>query len=224
MLNPYSFDVLSAPSIILIQDFMYMWPRPSTDVNSLLIPVGGSWFTPAENVQGVFYSGMIFTHPGRDFVVIAQDKLSFLPSTLPFLGRESAHTLYIFSFMCPHYPCPLKWGRPPWNFWFLITEISCNIGSSCSWVTSTDSFGKPDWVLSSVSGLVSQERQQQLLENSSSREDVEGRQSYSSPRMDIHFLPALIPAVDGSNRSHQAEALGTCHWQYWHMLVLVHHS
>lgn len=42
-------------------------------------------------------------------------------------------------------------------------------------MTSTDSFGKPDWVLSSVGVLVSQERQQLLLENSSSRGDVEGR-------------------------------------------------
>eukprot|EP00076_Gallus_gallus_P009771 XP_004941681.1 leukocyte tyrosine kinase receptor [Gallus gallus] len=53
-------------------------------------------------------------------------------------------------------------------------EISCIIGSSCSWMTSTDSFGKPDWVLSSVSVLVSQERQQLLLENSSSQGGVEG--------------------------------------------------
>ncbi|RLW10219.1 hypothetical protein DV515_00002295, partial [Chloebia gouldiae] len=48
------------------------------------------------------------------------------------------------------------------------------IGSSCSWVTSTDSFGKPDWVLSSIGVLGSQERQQMLLENSSSNGDVEG--------------------------------------------------
>ncbi|XP_064514145.1 leukocyte tyrosine kinase receptor [Pseudopipra pipra] len=53
-------------------------------------------------------------------------------------------------------------------------EVSCVIGSSCSWVTSTDSFGKPDWVLSSIGVLVSQERQQLLLENSSSCGDVEG--------------------------------------------------
>ncbi|XP_037993377.1 leukocyte tyrosine kinase receptor isoform X1 [Motacilla alba alba] len=53
-------------------------------------------------------------------------------------------------------------------------EISCVIGSSCSWVTSTDSFGKPDWVLSSIGVLASQERQQMLLENSSSHGDVEG--------------------------------------------------
>ncbi|PKU35609.1 leukocyte tyrosine kinase receptor [Limosa lapponica baueri] len=55
-----------------------------------------------------------------------------------------------------------------------IQELSCIIGSSCSWVTSTDNFGKPDWVLSSVGVLVSQERQQLVLENSSSRGDVEG--------------------------------------------------
>ncbi|OXB82280.1 UNVERIFIED_CONTAM: hypothetical protein H355_007977 [Colinus virginianus] len=53
-------------------------------------------------------------------------------------------------------------------------EISCIIGSGCSWMTSTDSSGKPDWVLSSVSVLVSQERQQLLLENSSSQGGVEG--------------------------------------------------
>ncbi|XP_065611662.1 leukocyte tyrosine kinase receptor [Cyrtonyx montezumae] len=53
-------------------------------------------------------------------------------------------------------------------------EISCIIGSSCSWMTSTDSFGNPDWVLSSVSVLVSQERQQLLLENSSSQGGVGG--------------------------------------------------
>ncbi|XP_068049569.1 leukocyte tyrosine kinase receptor isoform X2 [Anomalospiza imberbis] len=53
-------------------------------------------------------------------------------------------------------------------------EISCIIGSSCSWVTSTDSFGKPDWVLSSIGVLASQERQQTLMENSSSNGDVEG--------------------------------------------------
>ncbi|XP_041316025.1 leukocyte tyrosine kinase receptor [Pyrgilauda ruficollis] len=73
-------------------------------------------------------------------------------------------------------------------------EISCIIGSSCSWVTSTDSFGKPDWVLSSIGVLASQERQQILLENSSSHGDVEGRQSYSSPRMDAYFCPALAAA------------------------------
>ncbi|XP_055571707.1 leukocyte tyrosine kinase receptor [Falco biarmicus] len=53
-------------------------------------------------------------------------------------------------------------------------EIPCIIGSSCSWVTSTDSFGKPDWVLSPVGVLVPQERQQLLLENRSSHGDVEG--------------------------------------------------
>jgi len=68
-------------------------------------------------------------------------------------------------------------------------------------MTSTDSFGKPDWVLSSVSVLVSQERQQLLLENSSSQGGVEGRQSYSFPPVDICFLPAPVIAVGSSNRS-----------------------
>ncbi|XP_071415551.1 leukocyte tyrosine kinase receptor [Pithys albifrons albifrons] len=54
------------------------------------------------------------------------------------------------------------------------TEVSCIIGSSCSWVASTDGFGKPDWVLSSIGVLMSQERQQLLLENSSTHRDVEG--------------------------------------------------
>lgn len=62
-------------------------------------------------------------------------------------------------------------------------------------MTSTDNFGNPDWVLSSLDVLVSQERQQLLLENSSSRGDVEGRQSYSSPQVDMFFLPALVAAV-----------------------------
>ncbi|RMC00368.1 hypothetical protein DUI87_22976 [Hirundo rustica rustica] len=73
-------------------------------------------------------------------------------------------------------------------------EVSCVIGSSCSWVTSTDSFGKPDWVLSSIGVLASQERQQMPLENNSSCENVEGRQSYSSPRMDACFHAALAAA------------------------------
>ncbi|XP_067414052.1 leukocyte tyrosine kinase receptor [Emydura macquarii macquarii] len=52
-------------------------------------------------------------------------------------------------------------------------ETSCTYGSSCSWVTSTDISGKPDWVPSSMSALVSQE-QRQLLKNSSSSGDIEG--------------------------------------------------
>lgn len=80
------------------------------------------------------------------------------------------------------------------NLWFLTTEVSCTIGSSCSWVTSTDSFGKPDWMLSSIGVLASQERQQMLLESNSSCEDGEGRQSCSSPRMDACFCPSLAAA------------------------------
>ncbi|XP_042705468.1 leukocyte tyrosine kinase receptor isoform X11 [Chrysemys picta bellii] len=52
-------------------------------------------------------------------------------------------------------------------------ETSCTYGSICSWVTSTDTSGKPDWVLSSMSALVSQQ-QRQVLENHSSRGDKEG--------------------------------------------------
>ncbi|XP_065259719.1 leukocyte tyrosine kinase receptor [Emys orbicularis] len=52
-------------------------------------------------------------------------------------------------------------------------ETSCTYGSICSWVTSTDTSGKPDWVLSSMSALVPQQ-QGQVLENHSSRGDKEG--------------------------------------------------
>lgn len=75
-----------------------------------------------------------------------------------------------------------------------MTEISCIITSSCSWMTSTDSFGRPDWVLSSVSVLVSQERQQLLLENSSSQGGVEGRQLQFP-----HSEHLLSPSTSNSN-------------------------
>ncbi|KAH0620623.1 hypothetical protein JD844_021276 [Phrynosoma platyrhinos] len=56
---------------------------------------------------------------------------------------------------------------------FFITETPCNLGWNCSWVTSTNAAGKPDWLLSSVVTLMSQE-DQQIMENSSSNRDLEG--------------------------------------------------
>nr|XP_056707859.1 leukocyte tyrosine kinase receptor [Euleptes europaea] len=52
-------------------------------------------------------------------------------------------------------------------------ETPCNFGRNCSWVTSMDASGKPDWTLSSVVALTSQE-QQQIMENSSSNRDLKG--------------------------------------------------
>nr|XP_060616728.1 leukocyte tyrosine kinase receptor isoform X1 [Anolis sagrei ordinatus] len=52
-------------------------------------------------------------------------------------------------------------------------EIPCNLGWNCSWVTSSNAAGKPDWILSSVVTLMSQE-DQQIMENSSSNRDLEG--------------------------------------------------
>ncbi|XP_048340132.1 leukocyte tyrosine kinase receptor isoform X2 [Sphaerodactylus townsendi] len=53
-------------------------------------------------------------------------------------------------------------------------ETPCNFGWNCSWVTSADASGKPDWTLSSVVALTSPQEQQQILENSSSNRDLEG--------------------------------------------------
>ncbi|XP_042301306.1 leukocyte tyrosine kinase receptor isoform X2 [Sceloporus undulatus] len=53
------------------------------------------------------------------------------------------------------------------------SETPCNLGWNCSWVTSTNAAGKPDWLLSSVVALMSQE-DQQIMENSSSNRDLEG--------------------------------------------------
>lgn len=159
----------------------------------------------------------MFLHlPTAETVFTAQGKLLSSLQFFHFLGQRALiHCISAHS--CPHIsPAFLNGKSLWWNEWkllFLITEISCIIGSSCSWVTSTDSFGKPDWVLSSVGVLVSQDRQQLLLENSSSRGDVEGRQSYSSrpPRLDTCFLPAPVIAVGSSNWSCQAETLLTHH-------------
>ncbi|XP_060119311.1 leukocyte tyrosine kinase receptor [Heteronotia binoei] len=52
-------------------------------------------------------------------------------------------------------------------------ETPCNFGWNCSWVTSADASGKPDWMLSSVLALSSQE-QQQIMENSSANRYLEG--------------------------------------------------
>ncbi|XP_053140535.1 leukocyte tyrosine kinase receptor [Hemicordylus capensis] len=51
-------------------------------------------------------------------------------------------------------------------------EMPCNFGWNCSWVTSTDASGKPDWLLSSVVALTSRE-EQQIMENSSSNRELE---------------------------------------------------
>lgn len=144
---------------------------------------------------------------------------------LPRLCRVDFHSgmfLHHPSFMYPHHPSPLNWGRPQWNLWFLVTEISCVVGSSCSWVTSTDSFGKPDWVLSSVGVLVSQERQHLLLENSSSHGDVEGRQSFGSPQMEGHMISASTGSSCGWQQQEPA-GWGLRHrsLKYCRMLVLV---
>ncbi|XP_077178934.1 leukocyte tyrosine kinase receptor isoform X2 [Paroedura picta] len=52
-------------------------------------------------------------------------------------------------------------------------ETPCNFGWNCSWVTSADASGKPDWMLSSVLALTSQEWEQ-IMENSSSNRYLEG--------------------------------------------------
>nr|XP_020649442.1 leukocyte tyrosine kinase receptor [Pogona vitticeps] len=53
------------------------------------------------------------------------------------------------------------------------SETPCHIGWNCTWVTSADASGKPDWLLSSVLALMSQ-KDQQIMENSSSNRDLEG--------------------------------------------------
>ncbi|XP_066469825.1 leukocyte tyrosine kinase receptor [Tiliqua scincoides] len=53
------------------------------------------------------------------------------------------------------------------------SEMPCYFGWNCSWSTSTDASGKPDWLLSSVIALTSQEPQQDM-ENSSSNRNLEG--------------------------------------------------
>ncbi|KAJ6667330.1 hypothetical protein lerEdw1_017308 [Lerista edwardsae] len=62
---------------------------------------------------------------------------------------------------------------PNYSFVLLMTEMSCNFGWNCSWSTSTDASGNPDWVLSSVIALLPQE-QQQVVEDSSSNRNLEG--------------------------------------------------
>nr|XP_028579164.1 leukocyte tyrosine kinase receptor isoform X1 [Podarcis muralis] len=52
-------------------------------------------------------------------------------------------------------------------------ETTCNFGWNCSWVSSTNASGKPDWLLSSVVVLTSQEPQQ-IIENNSSNRKLEG--------------------------------------------------
>lgn len=167
---------------------------------------GGIWLTFCQE-----FAGFILTHSltcsGRDFLAIAQGKIYFSSSILPFIGRFNPHTLYIWSLTWP-----LSQDKPHWNLWFLTAEVSCIIGSSCSWVTSTDSFGKPDWVLSSIGVLASQERQQMLLENSSSHADAAGRQSCSAPGLDPAF----------TQLSGQQESAGP--WKCHHVLGLVKSS
>ncbi|XP_061467361.1 leukocyte tyrosine kinase receptor isoform X2 [Rhineura floridana] len=57
--------------------------------------------------------------------------------------------------------------------WTATLETSCNFGWNCSWVSSTNASGKPDWLLSSVVALTSQQHQQ-IMENSSSNRNLEG--------------------------------------------------
>ncbi|KAM6461068.1 leukocyte tyrosine kinase receptor isoform 1-T1 [Liasis olivaceus] len=57
--------------------------------------------------------------------------------------------------------------------WTRQTETPCNFGWNCSWIMSANSFGKPDWLLSSVVALTSQE-DQHIADIISSNRDLEG--------------------------------------------------
>ncbi|XP_070787408.1 leukocyte tyrosine kinase receptor [Pituophis catenifer annectens] len=68
---------------------------------------------------------------------------------------------------------------PPERNWILSSghsshpETPCNFGWNCSWIMSANSFGQPDWLLSSVVALTSQE-DQHIMDISSSNRDLEG--------------------------------------------------
>ena len=132
-----------------------------------------------------------FTRPGRDCCYCARQTFFFSLQLLHSLGESPPSRLHTPAYLCVRVTPAPGTGKTSMKPLVSHTEISCIIGSSCSWVTSTDSFGKPDWVLSPVGVLVPQERQQLLLENRSSHGDVEGRQSCSSPWMGTGFLPVL---------------------------------
>lgn len=83
MLNPYSFNILvEIIGIILIWDFEYLWSRPSTDTNSLLIPVGGMTYILPRICRLVFHSYMFLDLLWERFCCSGQNFLFLLNSSI----------------------------------------------------------------------------------------------------------------------------------------------
>lgn len=111
MLNPFSFNILAAPGIIPIQDFMYMYARLSSAANSLVIPVGGYWFTPAKNLQGCFsFWHVPATTLGETLLLLHETNFLFPIQLIHFLGDMAPYTVDVLIHVLAS-PLPFELGK-----------------------------------------------------------------------------------------------------------------
>lgn len=110
-LNPSSFNILAALGIILIQGFMYMRARPSTDVNSLLIPMGGCYLHLPRICRVVFHSGMFLHLPWERLCCYGTRQTFFFPfnSSISWKG-EPLYTVHV-PIHVPASHLPLELGK-----------------------------------------------------------------------------------------------------------------
>lgn len=111
MLNSFSFNILAAPGIILIQDFMYKCAGLSSAANSSVKTVGEYWFTPAKNLQGCFsFWHVPATTLGETPLLLHETNFLFPVQLFHFLGDMTPYTVDLLIHV-PAPPLPFELGK-----------------------------------------------------------------------------------------------------------------